>query len=108
METIERIYDIRKFKAEIKVLAGYQVFLKNQRKTERLIGNREMPADDAAYEHRNNREKLSAMYVAYGTMRGKVSDNHISKKADPYTLSRIQSNIEKYLKDYKLEQKEVA
>jgi len=62
---------VRELKAKIKVLAGYQVFLKNQRKTIKLVGKREMEPSKAAYTHIGNRLTLRAMYMAYAIIRGK-------------------------------------
>lgn len=113
METIEKIYDLNKFKAEIKVAAGYQTFLKNQRKTVKLIGNRKMSVSDAAWKHRSNRCKLAEMYVAYGVMRGKDLDeqikSHVSKKEEnSWMIDSVRKQVEKYLEEYKFKQKEVA
>ena len=111
METIERIYNVKELKAKIKVAASYQIFLKNQRKTVKLVGNREMPASEATWKHKINREKLSAMYVAYGVMRGKDLEEqlkaHVSKK-DEYAINSAKNKVENMLSKYKLEQKEVA
>ena len=111
METTERIYDVKKIKAEIKVAAAYQVFLKNQRKTEKIVGNREMSPSEATWKHQVNKAKLSAMYIAYGVMRGKDLEEQLkahASKRDDYTISNARNNAENMLGKYKLEQKEVA
>ena len=111
METIERIYDLKKIKAEIKVAAGYQVFLKNQRKTIKLEGSREMDPGEATWKHQANKAKLAAMYIAYGVMRGKDLEEQLkahASKRDDYTVSNARNNAENMLGKYKLEQKEVA
>jgi len=109
METIEKIYDVRKFKAEIKVAAGYQKFLKNQRKTVKLVGKRELEPWMATMKHYHNRQDLAAMYVAYGVMRGKDLDEqmkaHISKRNE-YAMSSAKEKVEKLLSKYKLEKVE--
>jgi len=121
METIEK-YNTKKLKEEIKVASAYQRFLKNQRKTEKIVGNREMPASEATWKHTQNREKLSAMYVAYGIMRGKDLDEqikaHVSKKNDltviqdgekfSYNERRARSKVEELLLSYKIKEVEIV
>jgi hypothetical protein len=107
METTERIYKVKELKAKIKVAAAYQIFLKNQRKTEKLVGKREISPSEATWKHQVNREKLANMYVAYGVMRGKDLEkelkNHISKKEEHFiTYARI--NVEKLLDEYKMKE----
>ena len=86
METTEKIYNVKELKAKIKVASEYQRFLKNQRKTEKIVGKREMSPSEAAMKHRQNRLKLSAMFVAYGVMRGKNFEEemkaHVTKKEE--------------------------
>jgi len=111
METIERIYNVKELKAKIKVAASYQIFLKNQRKTVKLQGLREMDPSEASWKHHVNRENLANMYVAYGVMRGKDLEEqlkaHVSKKAEHFIVyARI--NIEKLLGEYKIKQVEAA
>jgi len=107
METIEKIYDVKKLKAEIKVAANYQKFLKTQRKTVKLQGERKVEPHEATYKHRNNRRMLASMYVAYGVMRGKDLDemakSHISKD-DPYMFNVGKNNAEEILSMYKKEE----
>jgi len=109
METTERIYKVKELKEQIKVAAAYQIFLKNQRKTERLVGKREMSPSEATWKHQSNREKLATMYVAYGVMRGKDLDEqikaHISKK-DEYAAGSAEAKIENLLSAYKIKEVE--
>jgi len=111
METIEKIYDVKKLKAEIKVLAGYQIFLKNQRKTVKLQGKREMEPWWATSKHQENRGKLAIMYVAYGVMRGKNLEEqlnaHVSKK-DEYVFGSAKTKVETLINNYKIEQEAAA
>ena len=89
-------------KSDIKELAENQKFLKNQRKTEKLVGEREMPARDARWAHEENREKLRAMYAAYGLMRGKsfsVTENKYPEENHP--LYGYEFQINKLLESYK-------
>ena len=105
METIIREYDIKKMKAEIKSLAKNQTVLKDQRKTDKNKLARTISPKDATWKHKNNREILSAMYVAYGIMRGKDLEeelkNHVSKK-DPYAMNRARKDVENFLVEYEI------
>lgn len=58
-------------KQEIKKLAEYQKYLKNQRKTVNLVGKREMPAWEAAYKVQSGKSTLTHLYAAYAILRGK-------------------------------------
>ena len=74
METTIVKFNVKALKAEIKRLAEYQKYLKNQRKTEKLVGDRVIWPSEAAWKHRVGREQLRIMYAAYGIMRGKTFD----------------------------------
>lgn len=104
-------FEIKKLKEEIKVAAAYQRFLKNQRKTEKLVGKREMSPSEATWKHQSNREKLSAMYVAYGVMRGKDLEEqikaHVSKK-DEYAADNAKAKVENLLSKYRIKEIEVV
>lgn len=108
METIEKMYTeeeratFKAFKNYIKNMAEEQKFLKNQRKTEYLVGERKMPADEAAYKHCYNREKLRVLYAAYGILRGKKYseiENHYPDENHP--LQQYERSIERVLKEHK-------
>jgi hypothetical protein len=102
METIEKI-DIAKIKADIKTKAELQKFYKNQRKTEKLVGERKMPAWEATYKHAANREDLRVMYAAYGLARGKSfsqTENHYPEEGHP--LHAYQRTIDRILEEYKI------
>ena len=58
METIEKI-DVAAMKADIKTMVEKQKFYKNQRRTEKLVGDRKMPAWEATYKHQTNREECA-------------------------------------------------
>ena len=107
METTERIYNVKELKAKIKVAAAYQIFLKNQRKTEKLVGKREISPSEATWKHQVNREKLAIMYVAYGVMRGKDLEeemkSHVSKKNE-YAMDSAKNKVEDLLKKYKIKE----
>ena len=102
METIVKI-DIKKMKEDIKTKAEEQKFLKNQRKTVKIIGERTMPAKDATYRHQVNREDLRIMYAAYGIARGKSFsqiENHYPEADHP--LQKYQKTIDRILEKYKM------
>jgi hypothetical protein len=102
METIEKI-DIAKMKEDIKTKVEEQKFLKNQRKTVKIIGERVIPAKDATYKHQTNREDLRVMYAAYGLARGKSFsqiENHFPEENHP--LQKYQGSIDRILGKYKV------
>jgi len=102
METIVKI-NVAKMKADIKVKAEEQKFLKNQRKTVHFVGERKMPAKDAWYKHQTNREDLRMMYAAYGIARGKTFQQ-IEKRYDlhnEHPLQKYQKTIDRILEGYK-------
>jgi hypothetical protein len=90
------------FKDYIKTMADEQRFLKNQRKTEKIVGERKMPAWEATYKHQSNREKLRVLYAAYGVLRGKSYseiENHYDEENHP--LKEYDKAIEKVLIEHK-------
>lgn len=102
METIEKI-DIAKMKADIKTMVENQKIYKNQRRTEKLIGNRLMPVWEANQKHQYNREDLRTMYAAYGQARGRsfsVTENHYPEEGHPLTENPFPLRIERILKKY--------
>ena len=102
METIVK-FNISKMKEDIKTKAEEQKFLKNQRKTDKIVGERKMPAKDAQYKHMANREDLRVMYAAYGIARGKSFsqiENHFPEADHP--LQKYQKSIDRILEKYKM------
>jgi len=88
-------------KNNIKVLSERQTFLKNQRKTVRLVGERKLEPWEAAYEHMDSRGKLRLMYAAYGLMRGKKfseTENHYPEEDHP--LKEFSVQIDKLVSQY--------
>lgn len=82
-------------KEKINSLSERQKFLKNQRKTVNLIGEKKMEPWEAAYEHLSKREKLRIMYAAYGLMRGKKFseiENHYPEEDHPLHYFQTQIN----------------
>lgn len=71
METTINKIAILKLKESIKNASEKQKFYKNQRKTVKLKGEREISPDEATYKHQSNRGVLRIMYAAYAIMRGK-------------------------------------
>lgn len=107
METIEKYtkeerIQFKAFKNYIKSIAAEQKFLKNQRKTEYLVGERKMSPSDAAYKHMTNREDLRVLYAAYGILKGKKYseiENHYPDENHP--LQQYERSIERVLKEHK-------
>jgi hypothetical protein len=100
METIVK-FDYKKMKEDIKTKVEEQRFLKNQRKTVKIVGERTIPAKDATYRHQANREDLRIMYAAYGVARGKSFsqiENHYPQENHP--LERFQKSIERISEKY--------
>jgi hypothetical protein len=105
METIskEKI-SLMILKENIINLEQQQKFLKNQRKTVNLIGERLIKKGDAYIKHRDNRKKLRLMYTAYGLARGKSYseiENAYPEKNHP--LIEYECWIDKILEDYELQ-----
>ena len=104
METIEKI-DIATMKADIKAMVEKQKFYKNQRRTEKLVGKREMSPSDATMKHFQNREDLRVMYAAYGQARGKSFseiENHYPEDGHPLKDHPFPRRIERVLEGYKI------
>lgn len=100
--TIEEKVNFVLFKDYIMTMAEEQKFLKNQRKTEHLIGDRKMPATEATMKHQSNREKLRILYAAYGVLRGKKYseiENHYDEENHP--LKEYDRAIERVLIEHK-------
>jgi len=105
METIEKI-DIAKMKVDIKAMVEKQKFYKNQRRTEKLVGKREMSPSEATYRHQTNREDLRAMYAAYGQARGKsFSEIENRYPEEEHPLHAYQGTIDRLLKKYTIKVK---
>ena len=110
METIEKVenrqrLDVTKFKSDIQELADNQRFLKNQRKTVKIQGSREMSPSEATWKHQMNRDKLRLMYTAYGLMRGKSFsqvENKYSEEEHP--LNEYKLKIGKIISSCVLEE----
>jgi hypothetical protein len=104
METIAiNKIGINALKNDIKKLSEEQRFLRNQRKTVNIKGERTMEPWVAAMKHRANREKLRIMFAAYGLMRGKsleqIETNHSSEENSLKSfLPQISKIIETYSK----------
>jgi len=108
METIENKYtkeeriQFKAFKNYIKGIAGEQQPLKNQRRTEKLVGERTMSPDDATYKHQSNREKLRVLYAAYGILKGKKYSEIENRYPDEnHPLQQYEGSIERVLKEHK-------
>ena len=102
METIVK-FDYAKMKEDIKTKVEEQKFLKNQRKTVKIVGERLIPAKDATYKHQTNREDLRIMYAAYGLARGHSFSQTESQHAEEnHPLQKYQKSIDRLLEKYKV------
>jgi len=103
METIEikSKYNVSVFKEEIKKLAEEQKFLKDQRKTVHIKGERKYEPWWATMKHAENTNKLRIMYAAYGIMRGKCfSQIENSHGEEDHPLNKFHDNIDKIINQY--------
>lgn len=110
METLEldkkSINAIKELKKDIKEAVEKQLFLKNQRKTKRIIGERKIEPWTAAMYHRENREKLRTMYAAYASLNNKEINKIDSLKFDEeyqkgYFLKDVINLVNLYKDTYK-------
>ena len=102
METMNK-FDISTIKADIIKMVELQKFYKNQRKTEKIIGERKIPAIEAEYKHKTNRDDLRIMYAAYGLARSKrfsEIENHYPEENHP--LKNYQRSIDRILEKYQM------
>ena len=102
METTVK-FNHSQMRADIKAKAEEQIFLKNQRKEVKIVGERKMPAKDAAYKHQTNREDLRIMYAAFGLATGKTFsyvENHYPEENHP--LEKYRGTIDRILGKYKM------
>lgn len=103
---------INKIKEEIKSQAVEQRFIKSQRKTEHLVGERKISSYDAAEKARNNKHQLAIKYVAYYILKHGLEEPVIEiNPRNPYfthcaNLEAVENAIKKccgdncYLLDY--------
>jgi hypothetical protein len=107
METIVNINPANFLKEDIKKIANEQKFLRNQKKTVHIVGERKLPAKDAAYKYMENSETLRVMYAAYGLMRGKSfsqTENHYPEENHP--LNKLKYKIDALMSKYQLQEVE--
>lgn len=98
--TINKIA-INALKSDIKKLSEEQKFLRNQRKTVNIKGERTMEPWVAAMKHRANREKLRLMFAAYGLMRGQSFSKMESKHSEEeHPLKSFLPQISKMIENY--------
>lgn len=99
--------DKKELKAEIKTLVSKQKLTKLQRKTVNLVGERIISEYTAQIDVCINKRLLSAMYVAYGVLRGKNLEdeikNHVSQKCEnEYFISGIINKANTLIEKYKV------
>ncbi len=102
--TIVKTNNALRMKEDIKALATEQKFLRNQRKSEHIVGERKMPASEAETRYRYNTRELRIMYAAYGLLRGKsfsYTENHYQEENHP--LNNYKYEIDKLLNKYKID-----
>jgi hypothetical protein len=86
---------MRTLKNEIKKLAEDQLYLKDQRKSDKIVGERKLQTWEAAMQHTANRHKLRIMYAAYGLMRGKsFSQTESFYPETDHPLNQFKSQID--------------
>ena len=89
---------MRTLKNEIKQLSEDQLYLKDQRKSERICGERKLQPWEAAMQHTVNRQKLRIMFAAYGLMRGKsFSQTESFYPEENHPLNQFKSQIDKLI-----------
>ena len=84
---------MKTIKEEIKELAEKQVFLKSQRKTVKLVGERKMPSWEATYKAQLGKETLRHLNAAYRILRGKEPILPKRKELDMDYVNRL---VEKF------------
>ena len=78
-----------KIRIEVKRLSEEQIFLKNQRKTVNLIGERIMEPDVASYKVFQNKEILRHLFVAYATLKGKELPKCVNKEINKSLVDKL-------------------
>jgi hypothetical protein len=84
---------MKTLKRKIKELSETQRYLKDQRKTDKIVGERKMQPWEATMQHWSNRETLRIMYAAYGVARGKSFsqiENHYPEEGHPLNYYKTQ------------------
>lgn len=87
---------MKTLKREIKELSETQRYLKDQRKTVKIVEKRQIQPWEAAIQHSINRENLRILFAAYGTARGKKFseiENRYPEEGHP--LNQYKSQIDK-------------
>lgn len=106
METTVKI-NVAKLKEDIKKLVEEQKYLKDQRKTVHIKGERKMEPWQATMRHAQNREDLSIMYAALLVLKGWSIDEaakaHLSKCFDWY-YDRLKGQIQELIDEYKVKE----
>jgi hypothetical protein len=94
METINKNYS--KIKEKIKVLSKEQRVLKNQRKTIHLIGERTMEPWQAYFRHQSNRSELRELYIAYGIIKGRNTEELIAQYKTSINMDKVNKLVIEY------------
>lgn len=80
-------------KNEIKRLSEEQIFLKNQRKTIKLVGERKMDSYSAILKVQANKDLLRHLFEAYAIIRGKERLKCVHKEINEKLIENL---ISKY------------
>lgn len=105
---MENKFNLIGLKNDIKLMSNEQKLLRNQRKTEKLVGERIVPAGEAQIKHMLNREKLRIMYAAYGLMRGKSFSQMENKfPEENHPLNKFKKRIDAIMVQYENKEVEV-
>ena len=92
---------MKTLKEEIKKLSEEQRFLKDQRKTVKIVGERKVNAKEASWKHLCNREKLRILYAVHGVLKGLLFsqiENHYPE--DKHPLKQYQKQIDALVLQY--------
>lgn len=96
-------------KIEINRLVENQRFLKNQRKTVHLVGERSIEPWNATFLHHENRHQLRLLYATYHVLRGKDLETFETKvKENNCKITMYQRVIDKLIEKYAERKEEVV
>lgn len=76
-------------KNEIKRLSEEQIFLKNQRKTIKLVGERKMDSYSAILKVQANKDLLRHLFEAYAIIRGKERLKCVHKEINEKLIQNL-------------------
>lgn len=86
-------------KNEIKRLSEEQIFLKNQRKTINLVGERKIDSYSAVLKVQANKDLLRHLFEAYAILRGKERTKCVNKEINERLVENLVSQYTNTLKE---------